>query len=78
MPEAPRQKTATHDLAIALKALADPNRLGILASLTRKCHSVSYIQKATGLTQTNVSFHLRKLRDAGMVRVEARGAFKYY
>lgn len=67
-------KTVTN----ALKLLSDHNRLNILLNLTRKCHSVSYIIKATGLTQTNVSFHLRKLREAGIVKVEPRGAFKYY
>ncbi|VAX20110.1 hypothetical protein MNBD_NITROSPINAE04-2440 [hydrothermal vent metagenome] len=66
------------ELTGVLKLLGDHNRLSILLNLTRKCHSVSYIIKATGLTQTNVSFHLRKLRDAGIVRVEPRGAFKYY
>ncbi|VAX17062.1 hypothetical protein MNBD_NITROSPINAE03-1996 [hydrothermal vent metagenome] len=66
------------DLTGALKLLSDHNRLNILLNLTGKCHSVSYIIKATGLTQTNVSFHLRKLREAGIVRVEPRGAFKYY
>ncbi len=66
------------NLTITLKLLSDHNRLNILLNLTRKCHSVSYIVKATGLTQTNVSFHLRKLREASLVRVEPRGAFKYY
>lgn len=65
-------------LAEPMKLLSEPNRLAILLNLTRTCHSVSYIIKATGLTQTNVSFHLRKLREAGLVRVEPRGAFKYY
>ncbi|HEB72694.1 MAG TPA: ArsR family transcriptional regulator [Nitrospirae bacterium] len=66
------------DLTLTFKLLGDHNRLSILLNLTSKCHSVSYIIKATGLTQTNVSFHLRKLRQAGLVRVEPRGAFKYY
>jgi len=66
------------NLTSTLNLLSDHNRLNILLNLTRKCHSVSYIIGATGLTQTNVSFHLRKLREAGLVRVEPRGAFKYY
>lgn len=36
------------------------------------------IIKATGLGQTNVSFHLRILREAGFVRAERRGPFIYY
>lgn len=65
-------------VSAGLKLLSDPNRLNILLNLTQKCHSVSYIIKATGLTQTNVSFHLRKLREAGFLKVEPRGSFKYY
>jgi len=65
-------------LAHALKTLGEPNRLSILLKLTRKCHSVSFITKATGLSQTNVSFHLRKLRETGLVKMEPRGRFKYY
>jgi len=32
----------------------------------------------TGLNQTNVSFHLRLLREAELVRTVRRGAFIYY
>lgn len=39
---------------------------------------MSAIVKETGLGQTNVSFHLRILREAGLVRPERRGAFIYY
>jgi ArsR family transcriptional regulator len=39
---------------------------------------VSDIVAATGLSQTNVSFHLRALREAGLVRPERRGAFIFY
>ena len=30
------------------------------------------------MSQTNVSFHLRALREAGLVRPERRGPFVYY
>jgi DNA-binding transcriptional ArsR family regulator len=60
------------------KLLGEPNRLRILFSLGLDCRPVSDIVKATGMTQTNVSFHLRLLREAGLVRPERRGAFIYY
>ena len=60
------------------KLLAEPNRLRILYSLGLECRPVSDVVKATGLSQTNVSFHLRALREAGLVRPERRGAFIYY
>ncbi|GBE48984.1 HTH-type transcriptional regulator NmtR [bacterium BMS3Bbin12] len=60
------------------KLLAEPNRLRILCSLGLECRPVSDIVEATGLSQTNVSFHLRALREAGLVRPERRGPYIYY
>jgi ArsR family transcriptional regulator len=61
-----------------LKILGEPNRLRILTSLGLECRPVTSIVKDTGLSQTNVSFHLRVLRDAGLVRAERCGSFIYY
>ncbi|VAX08815.1 Transcriptional regulator, ArsR family [hydrothermal vent metagenome] len=65
-------------LSAVFKLLSEPNRLKILTSLNMECRPVSDIVKATGLSQTNVSFHLRLLREAGLVRPERKGAFIYY
>lgn len=65
-------------LETVLKLLAEPNRLRILYSLGLDCRPVTSIVEATGLSQTNVSFHLRLLREAGLVRPERRGSFVYY
>ena len=62
----------------ALKVLGEPNRLRILYGLGLECRPVTDIINATGLAQTNVSFHLRVLREAGFVRAERRGSFIYY
>ncbi|WP_226826941.1 MULTISPECIES: ArsR/SmtB family transcription factor [Acidithiobacillaceae] len=62
----------------ALKALAEPNRLHILCDLGLECRPVTDIIAASGLSQTLVSFHLRVLREAGLVRAERRGSFIYY
>ena len=61
-----------------LKLLSEPNRLKILCNLGLECRPVTDIVNETGLSQTNVSFHLRLLREAGLVRPERRGAFIYY
>lgn len=61
-----------------LKVLGEPNRLRILCGLGLECRPVTDIIQATGLGQTNVSFHLRVLREAGLVRAERRGPFIYY
>ena len=62
----------------ALKALGEPNRLRILCELGLECRPVTDIINASGLGQTNVSFHLRVLREAGFVRTERHGSFIYY
>ena len=61
-----------------LKLLSEPNRLKILCNLGLECRPVTDIVNETGLSQTNVSFHLRLLREAGLVRPERQGAFIYY
>ena len=65
-------------LSQLFKLLAEPNRLKILCGLGLECRPVSDIVADTGLSQTNVSFHLRALREAGLVRPERRGPFIYY
>ncbi len=62
----------------AFKVLREPSRLRILCGLGLQCRPVTDIIHATGLRQTNVSFHLRVLREAGFVRAERRGSFIYY
>ena len=65
-------------LGPVFKVLAEPNRLRILCALGTECRPVTDIIHATDLPQTNVSFHLRILREAGLVRAERRGVFIYY
>jgi DNA-binding transcriptional ArsR family regulator len=60
------------------RLLGEPNRLRILLSLGLECRPVSAVIAATGLSQTNVSFHLRTLREAGLVRGEPNGPFVFY
>ena len=62
----------------ALKVLGEPNRLQILLHVGLECCPVTDIINATGLPQTNVSFHLRVLREGGFVRAERRGPYIYY
>ncbi|MCK5480532.1 MAG: winged helix-turn-helix transcriptional regulator [Gammaproteobacteria bacterium] len=71
-------KKDINSLGKVLKILGEPNRLLIVTSLGLECRPVTDIIKATGLSQTNVSFHLRVLRDAGLVRAERCGSNVYY
>jgi ArsR family transcriptional regulator len=62
------------------KALADPHRLTILATLANAAGHVCVCDFVSGLplNQPTVSHHLRLLRDAGLVRTERRGTWVYY
>jgi len=60
------------------KVLGDENRLRILQALGEGERSVSEILERTKLPQTLASFHLRILREAGVLSTERRGPFIYY
>jgi DNA-binding transcriptional ArsR family regulator len=60
------------------KALGDANRLEIVLSIGNGARSVTEIIKATGVSQTLVSFHLRALREANIVTTKRSGPFIYY
>lgn len=60
------------------KVLGDENRLRILQALEGGERSVSEILERTGMPQTLASFHLRTLREAGVLVTERRGPFIFY
>ena len=60
------------------KVLGDDNRLRILQALEGGERSVSEILERTKLPQPLASFHLRTLREAGVLATERRGPFVYY
>jgi len=59
-------------------ALSDPTRRDILARVARTPLSVTEIAEGITTTRPNVSQHLRVLRDAGLVRVDAVGTKRIY
>jgi len=65
-------------LARFIKILGDSSRLSIIRAIGSDARSVSEIIKKTGLSQTLVSFHLRNLRDSGIVETRREGPFIYY
>lgn len=71
-------KIYVEQVAKLFKILGDANRLRILFTIGKGERSVSEIIEATNLSQTLASFHLRALRDAGIVTAERQGAFIYY
>ncbi|MEX2583613.1 MAG: metalloregulator ArsR/SmtB family transcription factor [Gemmatimonadota bacterium] len=59
-------------------ALSDETRLRIVQRLARGERCVCDLQDAVGSYQSRLSFHLRKLRDAGVVSDRKEGRWVYY
>lgn len=61
------------------KALGDPHRLKILYLLLR-CGEMCVCEcmPALGLTQSNLSFHLKTLKHAGFIKSRKSGKWMYY
>jgi len=65
-------------LARAFHALADRKRLGIVRLLTDGERCVCELTHVVGAKQPLLSFHLKILREAGLVRKRRRGKWMYY
>ena len=66
------------DLQTALRALADPTRLRILALLGGGAVCVCHIHEALNVPQPTASRHLAYLRRAGLVDTRKDGAWVHY
>jgi len=66
--------------ALLFKALADPARVRILNVLATQTDAVCGcdLEEPLELSQPTVSFHLKKLHDAGLLDREKRGVWVYY
>ncbi|ADQ14188.1 ArsR/SmtB family transcription factor [Halanaerobium hydrogeniformans] len=60
-----------------LSILGEKSRLQILFALHEAPRSVKEIVKVTGLSQPLVSFHLKTLRERGLVGTERKKTFAY-
>ncbi|MET9410273.1 metalloregulator ArsR/SmtB family transcription factor [Streptomyces sp. NPDC002935] len=61
-----------------IRVLADPLRLQIVTLLARETLCSTHLIEETGVKQTNLSNHLKVLREAGVVETEPCGRFTYY
>jgi ArsR family transcriptional regulator, arsenate/arsenite/antimonite-responsive transcriptional repressor len=64
--------------AKAFHALSDPTRLAILERLRSGERCVCELTDALDAAQSRLSFHLRTLRDAGLVTDRREGRWVYY
>lgn len=75
----PGQDDGLDEAAATFKALADPTRLRILkaiSSMNELCEC--NIVPSFGLSQPTISYHLKILREAGLVDSERRGQWVYH
>ena len=77
LPAAVRQLTGERSVIEAARrvhrALGDTNRLDLVRRLAQGPATVSELIESTGLSQPLVSWHLRRLRSAGLVTSERSG-----
>jgi ArsR family transcriptional regulator len=64
--------------AALFQALSDEKRLRILSLLGSGEHCVCELTEALALPQSLLSFHLKTLRDAGLVTDRREGRWVYY
>ena len=61
-----------------IRVLADPLRFRIVTLLAKETLCTTHLVEETGAKQTNLSNHLKVLREAGVVETEPCGRFTYY
>jgi ArsR family transcriptional regulator len=66
------------DLIKVMKAMSDPGRVKMLKLLQRRTLCVCELQAALGLSQPNISKHLRILQEAGLVDSRKEGLWVNY
>ncbi len=71
--------TLTPDtIAAGFHALSDPLRIRVLELLRSQELCVCELCEHLGVTQSKLSFHLKTLKEAGLVRARAEGRWIYY
>lgn len=69
------------ELAEVFKALADPTRVRLLHYVAFSASGTAcacHLPEALGISQPTLSFHMKKLHDAGLVTREKRGRWVHY
>ncbi|MER6036645.1 metalloregulator ArsR/SmtB family transcription factor [Streptomyces sp. NPDC001835] len=61
-----------------IRVLADPLRLRIVTLLAGETLCTTHLVEETGAKQTNLSNHMKVLREAGVVDTEPCGRYTYY
>jgi ArsR family transcriptional regulator len=66
------------ELVKVLKALGDENRVRVLNLLRKRNMCVCELESVLQITQSNVSRHLKKLKEADIIDFEKQGLYVFY
>ncbi|WP_193198092.1 ArsR/SmtB family transcription factor [Nostoc sp. MG11] len=70
--------TIPHLIAVGFHALSDPLRISVLELLRKQELCVCDLCDALGVSQSKLSFHLKTLKEAGLVHTRQEGRWIYY
>ena len=68
----------TPDIISGFHALSEPLRISVLELLREQELCVCELCDVLGVTQSKLSFHLKTLKEAGLVRARQEGRWIYY
>ena len=71
-------KQSTADVTACLKAVSDPTRLLMMKLVETNEYCVCQFVEMFGMTQPAISQHLRKLKQAGLLKENRRGQWRFY
>lgn len=74
----PTQATPFEAVDRRVRALSDPSRVRICRAILRGRHTTVDLAHYIGMTEPQVSRHLRRLREAGLVRASREGRMVFY
>jgi ArsR family transcriptional regulator, arsenate/arsenite/antimonite-responsive transcriptional repressor len=72
------EATTTDLIGIGFHALSEPLRIKVLELLRQQELCVCDLCNALGVSQSKLSFHLKTLKEAGLVRARQEGRWIYY
>jgi DNA-binding transcriptional ArsR family regulator len=73
-----RDRSVTNPRHAVFRALADPTRRAVLDLLRDGSRSAGEIARLFPMSRPAISKHLRRLRQAGLVRDDRRGRTRFY
>ena len=74
----PTKASVLAGISAIARALGDPTRVAILERLARGERCVCDLTEELSAAQSRLSFHLRILKDAGLVSARPAGRMTYY